>query len=83
MGLYHSDGCYYVNNVGKYSYESYCFSNTSLDIHKIFQNCCDVLEINYTKTKKMMETQIRKRESVEKLKKMIGTKKEILLYCDI
>lgn len=80
IGLFHSDGCYYINKVNGYEYESYSFSNKSLDIHKIFQTCCNNLGLSYTKTNKMNETQLRKRDVVNYLKDNIGTKYQIKNY---
>jgi DNA-binding transcriptional regulator WhiA len=78
MGLFHSDGCYYFNNIKGKKYESYSFSNKSKDIYEIFQNCCKSLNIEYTKSPKTPNTEIRQRNSVEYLKNNIGTKESIV-----
>jgi hypothetical protein len=78
MGLFHSDGCHYFNNIKGKKYESYSFSNVSKDIHGIFQNCCKTLNIEYTKSSKSSNTEIRQRNSVEYLKNNIGTKENII-----
>lgn len=45
-GLFHSDGSYYYSKGSKHYY--YNFTNCSLDIHKIYQDCLDSLGIKYT-----------------------------------
>lgn len=78
MGLFHSDGCHYFNNIKGKKYESYSFSNKSKDIYEIFQNCCKSLNIEYTKSAKTPNTEIRQKNSVNYLKNNIGTKENLV-----
>ena len=55
------------------------FSNKSIDLHEIFQRICDSLKIEYDFQNKgdvngVWQTRISKKESVKKLKQIIGTK---------
>jgi hypothetical protein len=77
MGLFHSDGCFYYRKVNSIIYPAYCFINESNDIHKIFQNCCDKLNVKYTYALKPKRTNIYKKNDVECLLTLIGTKSEI------
>ena len=78
MGLYHSDGTYYNRIVNNKNYPAYGFRNESMDIHNIFQKCCDKLKINYTFATKVKNTNIYKRIDVNNLNKLIGTKNKII-----
>lgn len=79
-GLIHSDGCFYEEKINKkYLYERFMFSNKSIDLHEIFQNICNSLNIEYDfqhkgNTNGVWQTRIAKKESVKKLKQIIGTK---------
>lgn len=77
MGLFHSDGCYYYRKNKNKIYSAYDFRNESDDIHKIFQNCCNNLNINYTFALNPKRTHIYKKNDVNKLLDLVGTKKEI------
>lgn len=81
-GLIHSDGCFYKETIkNKYIYERYVFSNKSEDLHEIFQNLCEELDIDFDFQNKgdgSSNTRIAKKESVEKLKNIIGTKEMLL-----
>jgi hypothetical protein len=77
-GLIHSDGCRYLNTVGKdrrpggYDYPSYAFTNASGDIRKIFCMACDQLDIRYRRSGRNIT--ISRRADVEKLESFIGPK---------
>lgn len=49
-GLFHSDGCRYINPNGQNYY--YTFTNCSMDIHKIYQRCLTGNSIEFTFNKK-------------------------------
>lgn len=70
-GLFHSDGCYYLSR----GYDFYKFDNKSNDLLKLFKKCCDELEIEYTYGEGIVR--IYRRNSVNKLKNIIGDKNEI------
>ena len=72
-GLLHSDGCAYFDR----GYRMYSFKNTSKDILNIFIDCCNALNLSYSKTKNYIY--IRKRESVSWVYKNIGDKQIIKL----
>jgi hypothetical protein len=77
-GLIHSDGCFYkeiINN--KYHYDRFMFSNKSADLHELFQSTCDKINLEYDFQHKgdgIWQTRISKKDSVNKLKQIIGTK---------
>jgi len=77
-GLIHSDGCFYSEKISnKYLYERYMFSNKSIDLHELFQDICNKLNIEYDFQNKgdgVWQTRISKKNSVKKLKQIIGTK---------
>jgi len=70
-GLFHSDGCYYFSR----GYDFYKFDNKSNDLLELFKKCCDELDIEYTYGEDIVR--IYKRNSVNKLKNIIGDKNEI------
>jgi transcriptional regulator with XRE-family HTH domain len=82
-GLFHSDGSYYLNNKTKKN--EYSFSNYSLEIIQIFKNCLEHYNVSNfickTRINKNIKYQIfvTKKESVEKLNSLIGTKNFINL----
>jgi hypothetical protein len=45
LGLFHSDGCYYLNSKQKKYY--YQFSNKSKDLIDTFKKCCEYLNLKY------------------------------------
>lgn len=78
-GLFHSDGSYYPRTnkkTGKITH-SYDFRNESDDLHKLFKKHCEKLNINCTFSKKPKTTHIYKRDDVEKMVSLIGTKIKI------
>ena len=57
-GLIHSDGSRSLNTIRRinrtgaivsYAYPRYLFANTSLDIHRLFSDTCDVLGVHWTR----------------------------------
>jgi hypothetical protein len=38
LGLLHSDGCLFTNKVGKYTYNTFQFTNKSIDIINLFRD---------------------------------------------
>lgn len=80
-GLFHSDGSYYYNrNNGGYWY--YNFTNCSLDIHRIYQECLKCCDVSFTfNSKKVAEncsdawvTVMSRKSEVEKAYAFLGTK---------
>lgn len=71
-GLFHSDGTYYISNGLDY----YQFKNSSKHILEIFKMCCDKNEIKYTFGNDVIR--IYTRRSVNKMKKLIGTKQSVI-----
>lgn len=70
MGLLHSDGCYFINKVGKYEYPSFQFTNKSSDIMKLFTETLDFISMHYTINKRRdntLDCLIRKRLEVNRL----------------
>jgi len=72
-GLIHSDGCRDSNIINGKSYPRYSFSNLSSDILDIFCWVCQLLDIKYKRSDRIVS--IAKREDVEKMDKWIGPKK--------
>lgn len=77
-GLIHSDGCRVVNTVrsktGKtYSYPRYQFTNTSIDIRRIFTNACDRIGVNWAHMN-TANISIARRADVAHLDEFIGSK---------
>ena len=68
-GLFHSDGSYYQDR----GYDYYMFTNYSEDILTIFKECCAYCGVKYTSPTKI-RIRIGKRQYVDKLKELIGTK---------
>jgi hypothetical protein len=76
-GLWVSDGSFYMASDGKYSYERYNFTNKSLDIISLFEECLISLDIKYGKRFKKNDIcviQIQKKSEVDKMKKVVGIK---------
>jgi hypothetical protein len=71
-GCIRSDGCYFVNRTGRYSYPSYCFTNFSADIRGLFTAACDIAGIRYTFAKNSVR--IYRRQSVAVLERAVGAK---------
>lgn len=69
-GLIHSDGCRYINWVNsrgrRYEYPAYSFSNMSQDIHRLFQEHCDIVGVAYT-TPSAKCTAVRNKPGVQML----------------
>lgn len=82
MGLFHSDGCYYIRKdkrTGK-EYQSYDFRNESDDLHNLFKKYCEMLGISCTFSSKPKNSHIYKKNYVTKMFEMIGTKEKIKNY---
>jgi len=89
-GLFHSDGCYFVNKIKnkktlKYrEYPTYWFTNCSEDLHNIFQTCLISMNVNFRFEEqrrvniqlksKIWHTKICKIKDINKLKDIIGIK---------
>ena len=78
MGLFHSDGCYYMRKINGVKYPAYDFRNESDDLHKIFKKYCEVLGINSIFSTKPKNAHVYKRDDVKKLVEIIGTKEKII-----
>ena len=79
MGLFHSDGSYYIRNQNDIKYPSYDFRNESDDLHNLFKKYCEILGISCTFSTKPKNTHIYKRDDVNMMLEIIGTK-EIINY---
>jgi hypothetical protein len=49
-GLVDTDGCRYIHTQKKYQWPTYQFTNMSEDIKDIFEKCCKLLGIKYSRT---------------------------------
>jgi hypothetical protein len=72
-GLLWSDGCFFINRTGPYSYLSASFSNRSADIVALFCRTCDQVGVRYTTTG--CSVRICRRSSVADLAAFVGTKR--------
>ncbi|MET7282521.1 transcriptional regulator [Kribbella sp. NPDC005582] len=77
-GLFHSDGCRFVNWAGKadgrrYEYVRYMFSNESADIRKILTDTLDRLGILWRQPRRNVVA-VSRREGVERLDTFVGPK---------
>ncbi len=76
-GLIYSDGCFFIRNVGKYSYNACCFTNKSVDIQRLFQGICDKFSIEWKYSKRktgVYDTNVQKQEAFNRIVELIGTK---------
>jgi len=71
-GCIRSDGCYFVNRTGPYSYPSYTFENHSADIRRLFEEARDLAGIRYRRSRTSLR--IYRRESVAVLLRAVGPK---------
>jgi len=72
-GLLNSDGCRVINNVGKYRYVRYQFSNRSDDIRRMFAWACDLMAVDW-RTSGRYTISVSRRPSVEILETFVGPK---------
>jgi hypothetical protein len=73
-GLIQSDGCRILNRVGEKVYPRYFFSNRSADIHAVFCQACDDLDIAWTRSS-WKEVSIARAADVAKLDLLVGPKR--------
>jgi hypothetical protein len=76
-GLWMSDGSRYFAKHGKYNYERYNFTNKSLDIINLFEECLNKFEIRYSKRIKpngVWIIEIQNKDGVNKIKSIVGIK---------
>jgi hypothetical protein len=74
-GCIESDGCYFVNRTGHYSYPSYQFANRSDDIAHLFAEACERVGIQYRRYRyRLNDIRINRRDSVAPLLRAIGPK---------
>ena len=74
-GCIESDGSYYVNRTGSYSYPSYQFANRSEDIADLFAAACDRAGIEYRRYRgRLNDVRVCRRDSVAPLLRAIGLK---------
>jgi len=77
-GLWISDGSFYKAILSeKYSYERYNFTNKSVDIISLFEECLRKIDVRYTKDVRkdlVWRIQIQKKSEVDKMKKVVGIK---------
>lgn len=74
-GLIHSDGCRFINTGrGGWVCPRYSFSNRSEDIHRIFRDACDLLDLHWTRAGKDT-TYVSRKADVAKLDRFVGPKR--------
>ena len=76
-GCIRSDGSFFINRTGPYSYPSYEFSNYSSHIADLFAETCDAVGIEYRRNRgrhASAKFRINRRESVEVLLRAVGPK---------
>lgn len=77
-GLFISDGSFYTAKVSqKYFYERYNFTNKSVCILNLFEECLNFFNISFLKNKRnddVWRIQIQKKSEVEKMKNIVGIK---------
>lgn len=71
-GCINSDGCYFTNRTGRYSYQAYQFVNLSSDILDLFVGACDLVGVEYRRYDKYVR--INRRSSVALFERNAGTK---------
>ena len=71
-GCIRSDGCFFVNRTGKYTYESYDFANVSRDILMLFASTCALVGVECRVYAKRVR--IYRRASVELMLEHVGRK---------
>lgn len=72
-GLIHSDGCRSLNTGrGGWVHPRYSFRNSSTDIHEIFRNACDLLDVHWTAAPEI--TYVSRKADVARLDEFIGPK---------
>lgn len=72
-GCIRSDGCFFINRTGRYSYPSYSFVNFSRDIRELFAEACELAGIRYTRSADGIR--VYRRESVAVLYRAVGRKR--------
>jgi len=72
-GLIHSDGCRFINRVGKYAYARYMFSNRSGEILSLFSMACGLVGADARRAG-ACNVSVARRASVEILDSFIGPK---------
>ncbi|HEX2086739.1 MAG TPA: hypothetical protein VHF89_13750 [Solirubrobacteraceae bacterium] len=72
-GLMHSDGCFFVNRTGRYTYLSADFCNVSADIRRLFVATCERVGVHARESGPRVR--IYRRESVALLAAFVGIKR--------
>jgi len=75
-GLIRTDGSAFINRTGRYEYLSYDFSNRSEDIVDLFTKACDLVGIEYrrTRNRRLHDVRINRRASVARVLEQVGLK---------
>jgi hypothetical protein len=74
-GLIHSDGCRSINTGrGGWTCPRYSFSNRSQDIHRIFRDTCDLLDLHWTRAG-TDRTYVSRKADVATLDRYVGPKR--------
>ena len=71
-GCIHSDGCFFTNRTGPYSYLSAEFSNRSDDIRAMFMRACDRVGLQYRVNRRAIR--FYRRETIARLTMFVGAK---------
>jgi hypothetical protein len=73
-GLIHSDGCRFINTgSGGWRCPRYGFSNLSADIHGLFRDACEQLDLHWTAARKK-QTYVSRKADVARMDEFIGPK---------
>lgn len=81
LGLFHSDGSYYLNKNHNKNY--YSFTNVSLDIVEIYKLCCEILNLKYHTCKTMQNDKLKYnvviggKDNLDNAYKLLGTKYDL------
>jgi hypothetical protein len=74
-GLIHSDGCRFTNTGrGGWTCPRYSFCNYSADIHRIFRDACELLDLHWTQAGEHT-TYVSRKADVAKLDRFVGPKR--------
>jgi hypothetical protein len=78
-GLFHADGCYFLNRVTSsagrmYSYDRYFFTNESAEIKELFRWACGLIEVE-TRVAGRRNVSVARRSSVAILNTFLGPKR--------
>lgn len=72
-GCVHSDGCFFINRTGPYTYLSVDFTNRSSDLLSLFTTTCELVGVEYRRYERRVR--IYRRESVAAFAAFVGLKR--------